>query len=96
MLGAEVAGIGGRDAGKAGLELLARGVDLIEASEHLAVEVVGRAILRVVGDGGFEGGIGGVEEIGLVLVSGLEEERVAALGLGVGFVGGVGCDDFEC
>ncbi len=56
---------------------------------------MGCAILGIVGDGGLERGIGGVEEIGLVLVSGLEEERVAALGLGVGFVGGVGCDCFE-
>ena len=95
VLGAEIAGISGGDAGEAGFELVAGGVHLIETGEDLSVEVVGSGVFGVVGDGGFEGGVGGVEEIELVLVAGLNEEGVAALDFSVGLVGGVGGDGFE-
>ena len=73
VLGAEVAGIFGGDAAEAGFELVACGVGLVEAGEDLSVEVVGGGVFRVVGDGGFEGGVGGVEEIGFVLFAGLRK-----------------------
>ena len=42
VLGAEVAGVVGLDAGEAGLELVAGRVHLVETGEHLAVQIVGR------------------------------------------------------
>ena len=53
------------------------------------------AVFGFVGDGGFEGGVGGLEDVGFVFFSGLIEESVPAVDFSVGFVGGIGRDGFE-
>ena len=96
MLGSEVAGIAGGDTAKAGLEFAACRVRLVEAGQDLTVEIVGGCIFRVVGNGSFEGGVSGIEEVDFVLIPGLKKESMAALSLGVGFVDGGNNDGFEC
>ena len=82
VLGAEVAGVVGGDAAEALLELLGCGVVLVETSENIAFEVVGGAVFGIVGYGGFERGVGGLIEIGLIFLECLEVEGLCAIGFG--------------
>ena len=52
VLGAEVAGIPGTDAAEAGLELAAGCIHLAETGQHLAIQIEGGGVFRIVGDGG--------------------------------------------
>ncbi len=67
VLGAEVAGIFGGDAGEAGFELLAGGFDLAETGEGVAIEIMGVAVFGIVDDGGFERSIGAWRRSGFFL-----------------------------
>ncbi len=82
MLGAEVAGVVGGDAGEALLELLGGGVVLAEAGEDVPFEVVCGTVFGIVGDGGFERGVGGLIEIGLIFFECLDRRGPAPVGLG--------------
>ena len=72
--------LGAKIAGSVGVRQLRQGLNCRghrrsdRGGEDAAIEVEGGADLGVVGEGGFKGGVRGVQQIGLVLIAGLKEE----------------------